>query len=71
MCIRDRGSAPRTPPRSASGAPAGPYRQQIRHLREQRHRMQPSGASGTNFQVFPGPAPFQVRTPEAILAFWD
>eukprot|EP00969_Alexandrium_andersonii_P344438 15225035-Alexandrium_andersonii.AAC.1 len=31
MCIRDRGSAPRTTPRSASGAPASLFR---------RHRIQ-------------------------------
>eukprot|EP00969_Alexandrium_andersonii_P277565 12268919-Alexandrium_andersonii.AAC.1 len=37
MCIRDSpgGGAPpsRTPPRSASGAPVGPFRRQIRRLR--------------------------------------
>eukprot|EP00969_Alexandrium_andersonii_P002644 114654-Alexandrium_andersonii.AAC.1 len=37
MCIRDsprRVSAPPDPPRSASSAPAGPFRRQIRHLHE-------------------------------------
>eukprot|EP00969_Alexandrium_andersonii_P247611 10941350-Alexandrium_andersonii.AAC.1 len=31
--------------------------------------MHPSGASGINFEAVPGPAQFQVRTPEAILYF--
>eukprot|EP00969_Alexandrium_andersonii_P241627 10669401-Alexandrium_andersonii.AAC.1 len=29
--------------------------------------MHPSGASGTNFEVVPGPAQFKLRTPEASL----
>eukprot|EP00969_Alexandrium_andersonii_P025012 1092802-Alexandrium_andersonii.AAC.1 len=62
---------PRTPPRSASGAPAGLFRGQIRHLHEQRRRMHPSGAPRTSFEVVPGPAHFQVRTPEAMFAFGD
>eukprot|EP00969_Alexandrium_andersonii_P034643 1515587-Alexandrium_andersonii.AAC.1 len=31
--------------------------------------MHPSRASGTSFEAAPGPAQFQVRTPEAILRF--
>eukprot|EP00969_Alexandrium_andersonii_P198018 8747022-Alexandrium_andersonii.AAC.1 len=38
MCIRD---SPPTP-RSASGAPAGPFRCQTRHLREKGRRMHPA-----------------------------
>eukprot|EP00969_Alexandrium_andersonii_P321398 14200774-Alexandrium_andersonii.AAC.1 len=51
MCIRD---SP-TPPRSASGAPAGPFRRQKRNLREKRRRSHPSGALGANFEALSGP----------------
>eukprot|EP00969_Alexandrium_andersonii_P339425 15003434-Alexandrium_andersonii.AAC.1 len=47
------------PPRSTSSAPAGPLRRQIRHLREQRRRIQPSGVSGTDIEAVLGPAQFQ------------
>eukprot|EP00969_Alexandrium_andersonii_P231786 10235771-Alexandrium_andersonii.AAC.1 len=36
-------------------------------MREKWRRTQPSGGSGTDVVVFPGPAQFQVRTLEAIL----
>eukprot|EP00969_Alexandrium_andersonii_P113379 5010734-Alexandrium_andersonii.AAC.1 len=32
-------------------------------------RMHPSGASGTDVEVFPAPAQFKLRMPEAILHF--
>eukprot|EP00969_Alexandrium_andersonii_P110356 4869571-Alexandrium_andersonii.AAC.1 len=54
-------------PRSATGAPAGLLRRQIRRLREQRRRMDQSGASGANFEAAPGPAQLKCRTPEASL----
>eukprot|EP00969_Alexandrium_andersonii_P258210 11416097-Alexandrium_andersonii.AAC.1 len=47
---------PQTPPRSASGAPAGPVRRRIRHLCEKARRTHPSGASGANFEAISGPA---------------
>eukprot|EP00969_Alexandrium_andersonii_P183566 8111280-Alexandrium_andersonii.AAC.1 len=34
-------------------------------MRAKRRGAHPSGASGTNFEAAPGPAQFQVRTPEA------
>eukprot|EP00969_Alexandrium_andersonii_P368887 15473907-Alexandrium_andersonii.AAC.1 len=41
----------------------------VRHLRETPRRTHPSGASGSNVEVTPGPAQFQVRTPGAMLHF--
>eukprot|EP00969_Alexandrium_andersonii_P304084 13441952-Alexandrium_andersonii.AAC.1 len=61
------GSAPPNPPGSASGAPAGPFRCRIRHLRETLRRTHPSRAPGASFEAVPGPAQFKVRTPEAML----
>eukprot|EP00969_Alexandrium_andersonii_P160862 7108742-Alexandrium_andersonii.AAC.1 len=56
MCIRDRGfpagSAPRTPLKSASGAPAGLFCRQIRQLRQtKQHSMRPTRASGNDFEA--------------------
>eukprot|EP00969_Alexandrium_andersonii_P128321 5670301-Alexandrium_andersonii.AAC.1 len=36
-------------------------------MRKKRCRTHPSGASGINFEVVPGSAQFQFRTPEAML----
>eukprot|EP00969_Alexandrium_andersonii_P128266 5668080-Alexandrium_andersonii.AAC.1 len=46
---------PGTPPRGASSAPAGRSRRQIRHLREQRRKMHPSGALGIGVEAVSGP----------------
>eukprot|EP00969_Alexandrium_andersonii_P290897 12857761-Alexandrium_andersonii.AAC.1 len=57
---------PRNPPRSASGARAGPCRRHILHLHEQRRRTHPSGALAANFETVSGAAQFKLRTTQAI-----
>eukprot|EP00969_Alexandrium_andersonii_P106122 4681390-Alexandrium_andersonii.AAC.1 len=45
------------------------FRGQIRNLREKWRRAHPSRVRRANFEAFPGPTQFQVRTPEAILQY--
>eukprot|EP00969_Alexandrium_andersonii_P004226 182832-Alexandrium_andersonii.AAC.1 len=42
------------------------FRQQIRHLHENRRRAHPSRASGMNCEAIPGPAQFKLRTHQAM-----
>eukprot|EP00969_Alexandrium_andersonii_P297585 13153099-Alexandrium_andersonii.AAC.1 len=54
-------------PKSASGAPAGPLRRQIRNLSKKRaEQTPPSRALEINSEVVPGPTQFKVRTPQSI-----
>eukprot|EP00969_Alexandrium_andersonii_P215927 9537448-Alexandrium_andersonii.AAC.1 len=57
MCIRDR---------SASGAPSGPLRRQLRHLRKTWRRIHPSGASGAHIEAVSGLVQFRLRMPRAV-----
>eukprot|EP00969_Alexandrium_andersonii_P332647 14700537-Alexandrium_andersonii.AAC.1 len=49
------GLCPRTPPRSASGAPAGTFRQQSQQLGEQPRRTLSFRALGSNLRPLLGP----------------
>eukprot|EP00969_Alexandrium_andersonii_P237731 10494100-Alexandrium_andersonii.AAC.1 len=52
------GAPPGPPERGASGAPAGPFRCQIRHQRGQLFRRHPAAAREANSEVFSGTAQF-------------